>query len=824
MRRNEGEHFGDAAGGRRIIVHTPEPGAGAGQYVTEFVKGLAGRGETVKLFCPANFSYDQELAGSGVEIIRAPLRRVAFASLFYRLFRNMAFTLGALKKFWLTVQRGDIVHFQFALHLGLGLIFFLVARGKGAFVVLTVHDPLPHRWILPRPLRWLETGALRAGYALCHKLIVHNQAGQQVLMKHFRLDAKDVCVIPHGPLHMVSAAPKSVESEDESVKPLRLLAFGSLRENKGLHLTITAIQKLRRVNGGRPVWLTIAGRTPNLMERPYWKGCKRLISSEPGAIEVIERVIEDEEIVPLFARHDAVLLPYLAFFSDSGVAMLALSQGKPVIATAAGGLGELLESTDCGILIQTPTVDGVAAAISKAQLAPPGWLEKKGLKGYLYVANERSWSAIAQKTQKVYDEILQSGPRVVLHTPEPASSAALYVEALSKSLAADGVPVTVVCPANHTAIPSLQREPAAKVRTCRARGTRTDVSILTKVWENLRFVVSSGRILMSAVKTGDIVHLQYILHLPFGLVFFLCAWLKRAHIVFTVHDPLPHKFLFPRHWRGVEMTSLRWAYQWSDILIVHSDAGKRTLVEQFQLPAEKIRVIVHGPYQLNKALRPCSETDRLEVLFFGSLRENKAPHLAIQAVQQLAGEGVPIRLTVAGQVVNRKEEKYWEGCRKLIDNQSPAIRLLEQFIPDEQLPELFSNCHCFVLPYINFSSDSGVAYMAMANGKPIVATGAGGLGWLLNQSHGGIEIAEANVESVVAALRLAVDLGPAQLERMGRTGAEWVLTNCGWPRVARETCAVYARWISELSISELSTDLTPIKAAPDLATPAEAVR
>jgi glycosyltransferase involved in cell wall biosynthesis len=824
VRRTEGEHFGGAAGGRRIIVHTPEPGAGAGQYVTEFVKGLAGKGETVKLFCPANFSYEQDLAGSGVEIIRAPLRRVGFASLPDRVLRNMAFALGALKKFWPVVRRRDIVHFQFALHLGLGLLFFLVARAKGAFVVLTVHDPLPHRWILPGYLRWLETGILSAGYALCHKLIVHNQTGQQVLVKHFRLDAKDVSVIPHGPLHMVSAAPKNIESGHQSLKPLRLLAFGSLRENKGLHLTIAAIQRLRRTDGGRPVWLTIAGRTPNLMEKPYWEGCKRLIAAEPDAIEVIERLIGDEEIVPLFARHDAALLPYLEFFSDSGVAMLALSQGKPVIATAAGGLGELLEHTDCGIRIESPTVDGVASSISKARLAPAEWLETKGLNGYLYVANERSWSAIAQKTQKVYEEILQSGPRVVLHTPEPASSAALYVEALSKALACEGVPVTVVCPANHMAIPSLQREPAVKVRTCRARGTRTDVSILTKVWDNLRFIVSSGAILMSAAKTGDIVHLQYILHLPFGLVFFLCAWLKRAHIVFTVHDPLPHKFLFPRHWRGVEMRSLRWAYQWSDVLIAHSEAGKRTLVEQFQLPADKIRVIVHGPYQLNKALRPCSETDRLEVLFFGSLRENKAPHLAIQAVRQLAVEGVPIRLTVAGQVVNRKEERYWEGCRKLIDNQSPAIRLLERFVPDEQLPELFSKCHCFVLPYTNFSSDSGVAYMAMANGKPIISTGAGGLGWLLNQSHGGIEIAEASVESVASALRLAADLGPAQLERMGRTGAEWVLTNCGWPKVARETRAVYARWISELWISELSTDLTAVKAAPDLATPAEAVQ
>lgn len=105
-------------GARRIIVHTPEPGAGAGQYVTGLVKGLAGTGETVKLFCPANFSYEQELAGSGVEIIRAPLRRVGFASLPYRVLRNMVFALGALKKFWPVVWRRDIVHFQFALHLG----------------------------------------------------------------------------------------------------------------------------------------------------------------------------------------------------------------------------------------------------------------------------------------------------------------------------------------------------------------------------------------------------------------------------------------------------------------------------------------------------------------------------------------------------------------------------------------------------------------------------------------------------------------------------------------------------------------------------------
>jgi glycosyltransferase involved in cell wall biosynthesis len=134
----------------------------------------------------------------------------------------------------------------------------------------------------------------------------------------------------------------------------------------------------------------------------------------------------------------------------------------------------------------------------------------------------------------------------------------------------------------------------------------------------------------------------------------------------------------------------------------------------------------------------------------------------------------------------------------LINPKSEAVRLIEHFVPDEALPDLFSSCHCFLLPYTNFSSDSGVAYMALANAKPIISTGAGGLGWLLEQSKGGLTISEANLEGIVAALRIAVELGPQGLERLGQAGGRWVLENCGWPKVARETRELYAEWIDEL--------------------------
>jgi glycosyltransferase involved in cell wall biosynthesis len=91
--------------------------------------------------------------------------------------------------------------------------------------------------------------------------------------------------------------------------------------------------------------------------------------------------------------------------------------------------------------------------------------------------------------------------------------------------------------------------------------------------------------------------------------------------------------------------------------------------------------------------------------------------------------------------------------------------------------------------------------MALANCKPIVATEAGGLGWLLENSRGGVCINEASVAGVSRALREALELGPACLERKGQIGADWVLNECGWARVARETREVYAELIPQLRAS-----------------------
>ena len=388
--------------------------------------------------------------------------------------------------------------------------------------------------------------------------------------------------------------------------------------------------------------------------------------------------------------------------------------------------------------------------------------------------------------------------RILLHTPEPASSAALYVDELARALTDCGIPIGIVCPENHQARKNFELNPLITLHLSAPRFTRSSDSFLRKLWANLVFLLSSCTVLFRTARKGDIVHFQYLLHFPFGALFFLCARLRRCTIVFTVHDPLPHKWLLPARFRAIEKGALAWSYHSSHVLFVHSESGRSTLLQHFPESAHKVRVIAHGPYELNVPLPPMPQSQNLEVLLFGALRENKGPHLAIAAVQQLHRAGVPIRLTIAGRVLNRKEQAYWEECRKQIDLCPQPIHLREEFIPDDCLPQLFGDCHCFLLPYTSFSSDSGVAFMALANGRPIVSTKAGGLGSLLDASGGGLPIEQPTVPAIVDALEAAVRLGPAQLDRLGQQGKTWVLEECNWPKVARQTREIYQQWLQPL--------------------------
>ena len=417
-------------------------------------------------------------------------------------------------------------------------------------------------------------------------------------------------------------------------------------------------------------------------------------------------------------------------------------------------------------------------------------------------AEDRFTSAVRPSGSRALVDSGRSG-RIFMHTPEPASSPALYVGEAVKALTADGVIVHLVCPADHQALPELKRNPRVVLHLTAPRQIDSSLSLLAKVWRNASFLISSTSVLFASVRRRDVVNFQYVMHLPFGALFFLIARLRGCRIVFTSHDPLPHKWLMPAGLRWLERGALGWMYRVSDTILVHSKAGKRTILESFRVSSSKVEVIVHGPYELGQGLLPMPASDRLEILLFGAIRENKGLHVAIEAVQRLSEKGVNLRLTIAGRVLNRKEQAYWDGCRKLIDRHPQPIRLMEGFIPDQDLPALFASCHCLVLPYDNFHSDSGVAYMALANGRAWLATPAGGLGQMIESSEGGLLIETATVGAVEKTILQAIEMGNDALGDLGRNGTRWVLRECGWPKVSEQMCAVFESLVAP------STQLCP---------------
>jgi len=380
----------------RIIIHTPEPSCGAALYVCELVKALAQNEAPVVLFCPSNFEYQSEARKAGADVVLASSRPVTPASLAARILRNFKFVAQTAYAQHRLTRKGDIVHFQFPLHLPLGFVFLFLVFVRGGSVVLTAHDPLPHKWRFPTFLRSFEQKMLHWFYQLCTLIIVHNETGKEVLVRKFKVPANRISIIPHGPVF-----DGELTGSHPACNPLRLLVFGAIRENKGVHLAIRAVQM---VNSGCPprVRLTIAGFP---VHSQYWSECKQLIAKAPEYFDVIERFTPDAEVPPLLARHHAILLPYVDFSSESGVAALALSNQRPILATRSGGLGEILAQCNCGIPIESPTVESVAHAIVNAIDLGPERLLGMGIEGRRFLTKTRSWAFIARETLQVYSTL-----------------------------------------------------------------------------------------------------------------------------------------------------------------------------------------------------------------------------------------------------------------------------------------------------------------------------------------------------------------------------------------------------------------------------------
>lgn len=224
-------------------------------------------------------------------------------------------------------------------------LVLLALLPKTTRVILQCHnigDKEPAAW-----KRFLTDRVLRRGDVL----VVH--AKTEAADARRRAPATRV-VTTFLPVHELGGA---IPSRDDARRLLGLhgnvaLFFGHVRPFKALDVVLRAWPLL-----AAEVTLVVAGEV-------WWKNeaeYRALAAGLPN-VRLDFRFIPDAEIATYFAAADVVLAPY-RIEAQSGVALTAFHFARPVIASTAGGLPEIVAEGENGLLVPPDDPAALAAAV-----------------------------------------------------------------------------------------------------------------------------------------------------------------------------------------------------------------------------------------------------------------------------------------------------------------------------------------------------------------------------------------------------------------------------------------------------------------------------
>jgi len=381
----------------RVALLEPAGRGGIHHYSRRLAEALATNGVELHLFT----ARDHEFAARDREAPPPFALHATFA-------RRRTPPLALLRE--LSACRPDVVHLQAGTHPLLHLALLAAARAAThAPTVVTAHDLQPKN--SGRLGAWCAARLHRAA----DRVVVHSDALRAELAARQPEVAARTRVVPHGEWSVVADDARTNAPDDANDAAPTLLFFGYLHEEKGL---ADLIQALPAIAARVPAVRLVVAGAPEMAIAP--------LQARAAALRVAERIewqlgyVAHAAIAPLFTRASAVVLPYRAATSQSGVLFLAGAYGKPLIATRVGALPESIAHGESGWLV--PPRDPAALAEGAiALLVDPARAREMGKKHALRCRTEGAWTAIAERTLALYAEV---APAVAPRLPGKAGGEA----------------------------------------------------------------------------------------------------------------------------------------------------------------------------------------------------------------------------------------------------------------------------------------------------------------------------------------------------------------------------------------------------------------
>lgn len=178
-----------------------------------------------------------------------------------------------------------------------------------------------------------------------------------------------------------------------------LLFVGRLVERKGVRVLLDAVHRL-----AADVTLDVVGDGPE----------RAALAAQAARLGLAARVrfhgtVPAGALAERFARCDALVLPAVVDAKGDteglGVVLLeALAHGRPVIASDAGGIPDVVRHDDTGVLVPPGDADALAAAIA-ALAGDPARARRLAESGRAHVARAFSWDSIVERLVRVYADV-----------------------------------------------------------------------------------------------------------------------------------------------------------------------------------------------------------------------------------------------------------------------------------------------------------------------------------------------------------------------------------------------------------------------------------
>ena len=335
----------------------------------------------------------------------------------------------------------------------------------------------------------------------------------------------------------------------------------------------------------------------------------------------------------------------------------------------------------------------------------------------------------------------------------------------------------------------------------------TEVNKTTSVIDHLRTLRLRMMLLRAVLRLlwnhPRIIHFQCLADRGGDL--FLMKLLKwfGFKIVYTAHDLLPHDMDIPENRRFFQNV-----YELADRLIVHADNIKEEMIGIFDIDPIKIYVIPHGSNTLffsqNGASKQAARDrlgiplDKKVILFFGLIKPYKGLEYLLEAFKEIKEQVENVMLVIAGRVADEDTAVYYHYCKLLAEfADNSAVRCVTEYIPFDEVGYFFSTTDVVVLPHVK-PSQSGVLLSAIAAGKPVVVTDAGGLSEVVNNAQIGFVVPPKDAKALAKAT-IKILKTPGLLEQMGREAKILADTTYSWKTVATTTINVYQTLNSPMS-------------------------